>query len=121
MEIEEDTDTEKKGENKLDITLVKLINLLKKFSNYLNFILDKYKSLNRPNYFDMSKPILNVNELKCLFSANFCFEFYTLYELVNQDTAAALKDFDNVLNQTLINKLHLHNGQAKLVSSNNYF
>ncbi len=115
MEIEESPDTKNQNENTFDI--LSLVNVLKKFSNYLNFILDKYKSLNQPNYFDMKNTILSVSELKCLFGANFSFEFFTLYDLVNRDICVALKDFDNVLNQNLISKLNINSkGLVKLVS-----
>ncbi len=115
LEIEESPDTDNQNEKKLDI--LNLINILKKFSGYLNFILEKYNSLNQPNYFDMNKKILCLNELKSLFGTNLRLVPSTMYDLFNRDIHAALKDFDKVLNQNLLSKLNINsNGLTKLVS-----
>lgn len=115
LEIEEESTFENELENSFDATLLNLINLLKKFNNYLKFVLEKYKCLNQPNYFDLNKSILSINELKFLFGANFGIEFRMLFDLMNRDIGKALNDFNIILNNNLINKLHPNsNGLVKL-------
>jgi hypothetical protein len=43
-------------------TLVRLIELSKKFCAYLRFVLEKYATFNRPNYFDLTKCIMDDQE-----------------------------------------------------------
>lgn len=101
LEIEEDNNLENAS---VDITLIYLINQLNKFSNYLNFILDKYKDLNQPNYFDMSKPILSLGELKSMFQTNFNFDIFSAYELVTDDIELACRNFNDILTCNLVDK-----------------
>ena len=101
-----------------NFSLLSLVNLLKKFSGYLRFVLDKYKTLNRPNYFDLNKPILSASEHKCLLRNNFSYDLSGVGDLLCQDMVAALAEFDLVLNNSLFNKLQQNaSGLAKLVSS----
>lgn len=101
LEIEEDHNLENAS---VDRTLTHLISQLKKFSNYLNFILDKYNDLNQPNYFDMNKPILSQGELKSMFQTNFNFDVFATYELVTNDIKLACLHFSDILTSNLVNK-----------------
>ena len=52
----------------LSLTIPHLLGLLSKFSIYMRFVLDKYKTLNKPNYFDLSRAILSPDELELYLS-----------------------------------------------------
>jgi hypothetical protein len=47
-----------------------LFALLNKFSIYMRFVLDKYRTLNKPNYFNMSRAILSADEYELYLSKN---------------------------------------------------
>ena len=47
-----------------------LLGLLNKFSIYMRFVLDKYKTLNKPNYFSLSRAILSSDEHELYLSKN---------------------------------------------------
>jgi len=73
----------------------------------LSFVLEKYNDLNRPNYFDLSKPILSHTELKSIYFSNFSSHMFSFHELINTDIKLACKDFNNILVSKLVNKLQI--------------
>jgi hypothetical protein len=107
---------QKQQKTNFNLNLLNLINLLKKFNNYLKFVLEKYKNFNKPNYFDLSKTILSCTELKCLFENTFNVELFDLYDNLNNDMSIALNEFDILLCKNLLSKFTLTSvGFAKTV------
>jgi hypothetical protein len=89
-------------------TLNFLFDLTLKFSVYMRFVLEKYKSLNKPNYFSLSRTITSSNEYQLFLNKNFSSSGQTESEfiaLVNEDLIQAFVKFEHVLNESLIKKL----------------
>jgi hypothetical protein len=111
-----------KDKNKAELTsltLSFLFDLTLKFSVYIRFVLEKYKTLNKPNYFslnDQAKTILSSHEYQLFLNRQFSSSSQVeteFIQLVNDDLVNALVKFENVLNVSLLKKL-TKNGKSDL-------
>ncbi len=119
LELEEEQVTNNGSSNSFDLThsLIQLAGLIKKFNNYLRFVIEKYKTLNRPNYFDLNKSILSNNDLTCLIDNKLNTDSIDSYEALNADMLNALNQFDLILNNNLFSKLNMASAGANKQSN----
>jgi hypothetical protein len=80
-----------------------IVDLLKKFSNYLKFLLDKYKTFNAANYFDLSQSILKPSEM-C--SSSSTGKFLFMANEKQQKITEALESFESQLDNMMAKKLN---------------
>jgi hypothetical protein len=93
---------------------IQLVQLVKRFSNYLRFILEKYATFNAPNYFDLNLPILTEHDYSVLINKhiNTASPSATsnlancLYNLIMSDLNESIDQFDLILDKSLILKLN---------------
>ena len=101
-------------------SVLQLFDLIKKFTQYLKFVFEKYKTFNKPNYFDLNKSILNKNDydLHLLAKINNV-DINVVDDQMESGILNALKQFENVLDSKLIFKLNKSNGA--LINNLNQF
>ena len=98
-------------------TLNFLFDLTLKFSVYMRFVLEKYKTLNKPNYFSLNRTITSSNEYQLFLNKNFSNSSQMESEfvlLVNEDLINSFVKFENVLNESLIKKLKKNDLKSNL-------
>ena len=82
-----------------NLTLHFLLDLTLKFSVYLRFVVEKYKTLNKPNYFALGKSILSTCDYQLFVNENFSSSSHVESELVtfvNEDLINALVKFEGI-------------------------
>jgi hypothetical protein len=89
-------------------SVIQLFDLIKKFSQYLKFVFEKYKTFNKPNYFDLNRSILNKNDYDLHLLAKINVDI--IVEQMEIGILGALKQFEDILDSKLIFKLNKSNG-----------
>jgi hypothetical protein len=104
------------------LTLVNLFELLNKFSKYLRYALEKHATLNKPNYFNLSKFIMSRLEYETMLLGNEKLiemlrgSTVDLSTMFAADLLDSLSNFELTLNSNLLGKLK-SNAMSKLTSS----